>query len=361
MAADRTIGESAVARAMLIVVAGARPWRPELQDWRMEATDMNEPSQHDGRARSGRVRQGTFTGAVLLLLAAGGNFASAATYTGTLTLTREGPNGPLNPGMIVDYDIITEKSVVRFDGIEAHRTRTGEIAYLSRLAPGHIANFGVVAADARGVPSAPLYVCIDYNITSNRDCHAPKLSPDGRLVAFGARAGGGKACKDRFGVAFGDYVIVRDRHGSQVASFEGYYHPEWLPDGRLLILGSPCRGAGVWIVDRSLRAPMRVDGGQVAVPASFPAVHPNGSRVALVWNNQLWALSPDGRHDLTQLTQLEKPAAAAAWSPDGTALAVIMHDVSLPVKALVLFRPGDERSLVVRQLPFYPYGPISWH
>ena len=51
---------------------------------------------------------------------------------------------------------------------------------------------------------------------------------------------------------------------------------------------------------------------------------------------------------------------SAAWSPDGGALAALMFDVSMPVRSLALFRPGDQRSLEFRQLPVYPYGPLSW-
>ncbi len=88
-------------------------------------------------------------------------------------------------------------------------------------------------------------------------------------------------------------IIVRDRKGAEVARFEGYYYPEWLPNGRLLMLGSPCRRAGVWVADRSPRPPTRADGNQVATPAKFPAVSRDGCRVALVWNNQLWTLTLD--------------------------------------------------------------------
>jgi hypothetical protein len=44
----------------------------------------------------------------------------------------------------------------------------------------------------------------------------------------------------------------------------------------------------------------------------------------------------------------------------GSALAVIFAGVSMPVKSLLLLRPGDERSAVMRQLSFYPFGPMSW-
>src|SRR5262249_58934813 len=103
------------------------------------------------------------------------------------------------------------------------------------------------------------------------------------------------------------------------------------------------------------------DGGGVARRASMPAVSPDGRKLAMVWNNQLWTMTLDGRHELTQVTFFDKSVSAGAWSPDGTAFAVVLWDVSLPVRALVLFRPGDQASQVVKPLAFYPYGPLSWH
>jgi WD40 repeat protein len=282
-------------------------------------------------------------------------------YRGTLTFARDGSGDPFSPQLVVDYDLSTEKLAVRFNGFDAQRTATGESAFLQRLTGGYIADYGVVAADARGVPSAPVFVCRSYSFSSNRICHTPKLSPDGKLVAFGAAGGGGSVCKNGYDMFWADYVIVSRRSGGEVRRFEGYYHPEWLPDGRLVLMGSACRNAGVWVADASLRTLTRVDGGQIATPAAMPAANPDGKRVAIVWNNQLWQLTLDGAHELTQLTQLEKAVSAAAWSPDGRALAAVMFDVSMPVRALVLFRPGDDASVEVRQLGLYPFGPISWH
>jgi hypothetical protein len=88
------------------------------------------------------------------------------------------------------------------------------------------------------------------------------------------------------------------------------------------MLGSLCRGAGVWIADQSLRGLTRIDGDQLATPAKLPATSPDGRRVALVWNNQLWTLTLDE----------------------------ISAGVSMPVKSLLLVRPGDERSAAMREL-----------
>ena len=308
-----------------------------------------------------RARIAIVTAAVCLAsLLACGDGTAAPPYRGTLTLARDGANDPFNPAVIVDLDLASNKLEVRFDGFDPDRTRTGETAYITRLAAGAVADYAIVAADARGVPGPPLYVCKSFSFNLNRICHTPKLSPDGRLVAFGTAAGGGNLCKNDYGTKWADYVVVRDRKGAEVARFEGYYYPAWLADGRLLMLGSPCRGAGVWVAERALGLPARIDGNLVATPAKHPAVSPDGRRVALVWNNQVWVLTLDGRHELTQLTHADKPVASAAWSPDGSALAVLLWNVTMPVRSLLLVRLGDDRSTVVRELPFSPFGPMSW-
>jgi Tol biopolymer transport system component len=210
------------------------------------------------------------------------------------------------------------------------------------------------------VPGAPLFVCKMFSFLSNRICHAPKLSPDARLVAFGTADTGGKLCQTPYGLFWADYVVVRDRAGAELVRHEGFHSPEWLADGRLLMLGSQCRGAGVWVSGPAQAEPTRIDGGQVATPARLPAVSPDGRKLALVWNNQLWTLGLDGERQLEQITRFDKAVAAAAWSPDGKAMALLLWDVALPVRALVLARPGSPDAPEVRPLGFYPFGPISW-
>ena len=41
-------------------------------------------------------------------------------------------------------------------------------------------------------------------------------------------------------------------------------------------------------------------------------------------------------------------------------IAALMFDVSMPVKSIALFQPGDQSSVEFRNVTAYPYGPISW-
>jgi hypothetical protein len=283
-----------------------------------------------------------------------------SSYRGVLTFSTPANGDPFAPSVVQELDLESGDVSVKFDGLDATRSRAGETAFITRLASGFYADHGIVVADSRDLPGAPLFVCKHYSWTSDRTCGSPKLAASGRLVAFVNRGGGGSLCTNNFGMKWGDFVVVRDRQGAEIARFEGYAAPEWLADGRLLMMGTQCRGAGVWAVDASLRSVSRIDGNQVNTPAWSPAVSPDGRQLAFVLSNQLWSMSLVGRPELTQLTRLPKSVMTATWSPDGTAIAALMFDVTMPVRSLVLFRPGDERSMVVRTLPMYPYGPLSW-
>ena len=284
---------------------------------------------------------------------------AAPTYHGVVTFATTGNGDPFHPGVVQDLDLASGQLTVRFDGLDATRTRSGEMAFVQRLAPGTYADHGVVVVDGRGVPGAPVFVCKGFRFSDNRTCAVPKLSPNSSLVAF-VTVGSGTVCDGGYGMKWGSFVVVSDRRGREVARYEGYSFPEWLPDGRLLMMGTQCRRGGIWLTDGSLRSLSRVDDGQVNTPAAAPAVSPDGRTLAFVWNSQLWSLKLSGRPELTQLTAMPKPVTAGAWSPDGGALAVLMFDVSMPVRSMALFRPGDQKSMVFRELGVYPYGPISW-
>ena len=284
---------------------------------------------------------------------------AAPTYHGVVTFATTGNGDPFHPGVVQDLDLASGQLTVRFDGLDATRTRSGEMAFVQRLAPGTYADHGVVVVDGRGVPGAPVFVCKGFRFSDNRTCAVPKLSPNSSLVAF-VTVGSGTVCDGGYGMKWGSFVVVSDRRGREVARYEGYSFPEWLPDGRLLMMGTQCRRGGIWLTDGSLRSLSRVDDAQVNTPAAAPAVSPDGRTLAFVWNSQLWSLKLSGRPELTQLTAMPKPVTAGAWSPDGGALAVLMFDVSMPVRSMALFRPGDQKSMVFRELGVYPYGPISW-
>lgn len=309
----------------------------------------------DARPSSGGP---SFTEGTLGALSSGAH--SAPSYKGTLTFSTTGPGDPFGPVIVQDFDLGNGSLTVRFAGVDASRTSAGETAYLTPLGGGYYADVAVVVANARGVPGAPLFTCRQYHYATASTCATPKVSPDGRLVALRSTGGGGTVCKGSYDMYWSDYVILVDRSGHEVSRLEGYGSPEWLPDGRLLMMGTPCRGAGVWIAAAPFRAPARIDDNQVATPGYMPTASPNGRRLAFIWSGQLWEMSLTGKPELTQLTRMPRAVSGAAWSPDGSAIAVLLFDVTMPMRTLMLFRPGDQSSVIERSLPAYPYGPLSW-
>jgi len=87
------------------------------------------------------------------------NAGEAPNYRGVITFATTGNGDPFHPGVVQDLDLATGALTVRFDGLDASRTRSGELAFVQRLAPGIYADHGIVVVDARGVPGAPVFLC----------------------------------------------------------------------------------------------------------------------------------------------------------------------------------------------------------
>jgi len=96
------------------------------------------------------------------------------TYRGVVTVATTGNGDPFHPAMVQDLDLASGQLTVRFDGLDATRTRSGEMAFVQRLAPGAYADHGVVVVDPRGVPGAPVFVCKRFRFSDNRTCAVPR-------------------------------------------------------------------------------------------------------------------------------------------------------------------------------------------
>src|SRR5688572_3860873 len=72
---------------------------------------------------------------VVLRLAKGSEaVATSPDYTGVLTFATTGNGDPFSPNVIQELDLATGNIGVRFNGLDASRTRSGETAFVSRLA-----------------------------------------------------------------------------------------------------------------------------------------------------------------------------------------------------------------------------------
>jgi dipeptidyl aminopeptidase/acylaminoacyl peptidase len=178
----------------------------------------------------------------------------------------------------------------------------------------------------------------------------PRLSPDGRRVAYTAEAAGARQ------------VFVLDLRSGQARQLTASEHPvsdpQWSPDGSWLAF---VREKAIWIAG--------VDGTRPTVVVDHPAGQraprwaPDGRRIAFVsrrrgWS-QVWlidaplprrgrpparAASPEPR----ALTPVGLDVEDLAWSPDGSRIAVVAHrdpDLTSMQVTVVEVASGEERII----------------
>jgi len=160
----------------------------------------------------------------------------------------------------------------------------------------------------------------------------PAVAPDGRRIAFvrgsetfvldvaakrtSTVGGGTEPAYSPAGrlarVVDGSIVVDRDPPVAQGRS------PAWLPDARTIVFSSDRDGTwDLWRVDAAGGEPVQL----TAEPGDelYPAVSPDGSRIAYATGSGIAILDASGAHPLA--LPLQAPG-APAWSPDGSRLVV---------------------------------------
>lgn len=143
----------------------------------------------------------------------------------------------------------------------------------------------------------------------------PRASSDGKYIAVT-----NVLTSTTFG--FNKGTIVYDINGTKAVSLDGYFHPTWTPDGRLVLSGSyydfmgPQADIreGIYITDKYFNNPQRID---PDLPAPMmPSVSPDGKQVAFVSGDHIWIMNIDGT-SLRQLTKSESFEIYPEWTADG--------------------------------------------
>jgi hypothetical protein len=163
----------------------------------------------------------------------------------------------------------------------------------------------------------------------------PAISPDGQRIALTTGRKEGI-------VTTGDQVIVIDRAGKLLATFEGFGDPAFLPDGGLIVAGAALNGErrneGLHVIDRGLRTPRRLGSGNET--ARWPAVSPDGSRIAFVRNGEVWTMAASGADAKPMITGSD--ARYPAWSPDGRYLAASTIDPTTRRRLVYISEAKDD-------------------
>jgi hypothetical protein len=199
-----------------------------------------------------------------------------------------------------------------------------------------------------------------FESPSTFTCYEPRVSPDGKLVAF-THANSSYDNPD-----LGTLVYARD--GQRRAFFAGLFSPSWTPDGRLVMSGSwrypaslvekvktPMR-PGLFVSDAALTTATRFDPQLDDPPPLQPAVSPDGKAVAFVLNHHLWRAGLDGA-GLRQVTDGAMEESHPTWSPDGAWLAAVAYgtfEITYHTSIVVLPATGAGPLAIVPEAMIWP-------
>lgn len=205
--------------------------------------------------------------------------------------------------------------------------------------------------------------------------HQPRISPDGRYIAFD-----GLAYHPTTG-AYGQYVLVYENkepadYSDAVRVLPGYKAPAWLPAdaeaplGRLVLIGT--EQPGIYVADGSFDVPQPLPWNVGAYGEPYQAEpSPDGRHLAVVTvRGSLYVAEMDAAQGSLGKPQQVRAASAAAqvmdpvWSPDGRWIAHLwglmqMRDVVVS-SALREVRPIPLHTADGEPLRGYAESQMSW-
>jgi len=246
---------------------------------------------------------------------------AGGTLTGSLVYDTPGAT----PNNVNIYDNSTQKQrVVLQNGYGVSWTKDGNILYQEpapNFGPGSVK---IVISTPNGASKTTV---LDTKLPIFQMYLRPRMSPDGAYICFNHLYNFISTSPIYDGFA----TIIMKSNGELIGGLDSLFDGSWAPDGSLVVSGTSEQLGGTEItikMEGLFRLSADFSSTTVISTAlskpKFPAVSPDGKRVAFSMNKHIWLINIDGT-GLRQITTGSKQESFPCWSPDGKFIACICY------------------------------------
>jgi len=277
--------------------------------------------------------------------------------TGKLTFATSGTSN--SSTKIQEYDFAVGRPAQLITGYEGTRLPNGEIFFIRAEWTTDEVRIGT----ANGATSTKL-----FEANCSNGLSYPQVNAAGDRFALTAYY----RCTQIPGAPqYGTFVM--NRSGQIVARYDSVYQGTFAANGTMVFTGaidegnfsaaiipSASRGEGLYRVNpgggRPVKIPVAVD------KPLYPAISPDGSKVAFSLNDHIWVVNIDGS-GLRQVTSGSRSETYPVWSPNGSLIACLCYGTDFP-GALFGFNvvsvvPANATTEMINSAPVYVQDPTS--